>query len=128
MLFFLVSAWLRAKRMWGRRRKDKVRMLGGAWGAERTRWNAVTAGCSWVSGILRAPSHFLAMPGGERQQRGQESWHLVWVGKTDRRVRLPHGVLTRRASDIPCLYLRLREGRPYHTINNNQGGLTQNRC
>lgn len=38
MLFFLVLAWLRAKRMWSRRREDMVRMLGGAWGAERTRW------------------------------------------------------------------------------------------
>lgn len=38
MLFFLVLAWLRAKRTWGGRKEDMVRMLGGAWGAECTRW------------------------------------------------------------------------------------------
>ena len=37
-MFFLVLAWLRAKRICVRRRKDSVSMLSSTWSAESTRW------------------------------------------------------------------------------------------
>lgn len=76
----------------------------------------------------RDPSHFLAMPDGRKTTQGTGERYLVWAGRTDVKVRRPDGALTRRTSDVPCLYLRWGKGRPCHTRNSSGRGLTQNRC